>query len=457
MNRTPLSLAATVVALVTICSVAVQAETFAAADFLANYVNPEQAKVPAEGIYPHGQRMLFGAYAGSKRQMERMAAAGFSTDGPHYHGTGNWMMKYWDEAGKLGLKNWYRLRDVGASGWGGVGKLMQTPEGQATITKHVTRMINSVQDNPRLNDNIFAWYGYEEEMIYRDNFLSLAEQRAYTKFVYEIIKRIDRRKRPFYVSERGDSDQTNMAGNASIQDGVLKQNYLMRANGYDYKSKDLEQRYLMHQWALDQLKTARDADKTCPSYTGKKRAAISTLSAYIDPDDSTYRTEEWLRTFITHDVYTQLAAGIHGFNMFTWSRSSKVSQKTKIMQENLYMEVLGLIAKSGLGEVFLWGDDREDIALQIAQGPKTIQWTKYDETYTVPSIQFRNIQYGANRYVLLVNSSKQVITVKLSGFPSGMRMLDMIPDKWADFSAGITSTIQPLGVRMCKLSASATR
>lgn len=415
--------------------------------FLANYTNPEQQKLPKDGIYPLGQRMPITGYSGELSDLSQMSDAGFSMTGPYYHR--DTAPPYWGTADSLGMSNFFHLRIDDYDGqkyWDAVLPRMKTAEGRAFMRAQIEGKINSVLSDPYLNSNIVAWYGYPEEPIYRPT-TPIDEQRAYIKFVHDIIKSTDSEKRPYYVSERGDSDLDNLIPNQCHQDGSMKQNYLIQSNDY---GDDDEMRVLMWQWAKDQIIAAEQNDISCPSYTGKKRAAISMLEMFRDPRDTSKRNEEWLRKIITHDIYIQLAAGIDGFALFSWTASSS-SMVTKQLQERIYLEVFAKIAKSGLGKVFLWGDDRDDLLLEIISGPETVQWKKYSTWYTAPSIQMRNIQYGGNRYILLVNSSKQVVETRLSEFPAGMKILDMIPDKWYDLGTSMKSSIEPLGVRMYKI------
>ncbi len=298
-----------------------------------------------------------------------MIDAGFSMDGPHYAGEAG--PPRWEAAEAGGMKGWFRLRihDYnGSKGWGAVLPRMETAEGRADLQKQIEGMIDHVQSNPEMDNHIVAWYSYPEEPMPRPN-TSLADQRAYLKLLHEVIEAADRKKRPLYVSERGDSSQHNMIGNSCFQDGSLKQNYLIVGNAY---GGDDEVRVLQWQWARDQVITAERADEECPSYIGRKRAAISTLAMFRDPEDESRCNEAWLRKIITYDIYAQLAAGIDGFILYTLSRSSSWSQETKSIQEDIYIETFGMISQSGLGEVFLWGDDRDDIEMEIVQGPETV-------------------------------------------------------------------------------------
>ncbi len=380
-----------------------------------------------------------------------MNDAGFSMDGPRYNRMSP--PPYWDVAESLGMKNYWNLYIDDYDGerfWGAVLPRMKTAEGRAFMKKQIEDQINHVQSDLSLNSNIAAWYGYPEEPFERST-TPIDEQRAYVEFVHDIIKTTDRNEiiRPYYVIERGDSSLNNMILNQCHQDGSMRENYLIQSN--DWEGDD-DSRVLMWQWARDQVVTAEwnNNDPECPSNTGKQRAAISVLEMFRDPRDKSKRNEEWLRKIITHDVYIQLAAGIDGFALFSWTANSSSYVETRLLQQDIYLEVLGKISKSDLGKVFLWGDDRNDIQMEIVSGPETVQW-KYGPWFTSPSIRMRNIQYGRHRYILLVNSSKEVVETRLSEFPPGLKILDMISDKWYDLGSSITPIIQPLGVKMYKI------
>ena len=424
--------------------------------FLKNYTNPEQAKVPADGIYPTGQRMWLSAYSTFGRHYRDVRDAGFTLNGPYYHG-GLSDVPNWEDADAHGMKGIYHLRMPDSSqgnGWGAVLPRMKTAEGRKFMKDYITKMINKVQADPKLNNHIVAWYGNPEEPMKRSG-MTMTDARECMKFAHDVIQSVDKKKRPVYVSERSDSAYWLMIGNqCGMQDGALKQNYLIQSNAYN--GGDTHERMVMWRWAMDVVETARDADKKCPSYTGKPRAAITTLSAYIDPKDPSEQNETWLRKAITYDLFVSLAAGVDGITVYAYNPSGSFPHKTQPIQRKLYNELLGFIGNSGLGKVFLWGDDRTDIQMDIAQGPEEIKWKKYSNTYTAPSVFMRNIQYGDARYILLVNNSKEIVKPKLAGFPvdnQKMKIQDMLPDKWYQLNSTLTPTIQPLGVRMYKIVA----
>lgn len=408
--------------------------------FLKSYTNPEQAKVSADGMYPFGQQMWLSGYSNSSSQLTRMHTAEFTMSGPHYQGCNADDKKI--NVNKLKsyeMKTFFRLY-TSNHGWAFHLEKMKTAEGRDYLRGRLKRCVDVVLNNSKLNGVVAAWYGRPDEPIERSS-SPIEKVREYMEFVKDYIAANDPQKRPLFWSERGDSSAANMEGNAKYTAGIMKQNYLMYGNNYDYKGGDINERFLIGQWVKDMLKA--DKSNSLP-YTGKRRPVITTLSMYVDPIEAKYKTEEWLRKAITHDVYLSIAMGVHGINMYTWAHG----ESTNKIQEKHYLEVISGFSKAGLQKVFLWGDNRDDVEMLITSGPKTFDWTKYKKTHTEPSIKFRNIQYGDNRYILLVNSAKQAVTVKLSGIPSDLNIVDIIKGG----SGSTTTTIQPLGVRMYKVS-----
>lgn len=415
--------------------------------FLDNYTNPAQNKVPADGMYPFGQRMWMSMYANKKSELNRMKSAGMTLSGPHYHGcSDNDPPPNIVETDEYGMKMFWRLY-VGSGSWGSILDKMKSAKGRDSLTARVKRCINVVLGDPIKNRVVVAWYGHEEEPIHRSS-TPLDAQRDYLKLVRDTIAAADPKKRPYFVSERSDSNYSTMVGNAEYTSGIMKQNYLMRVNNYDYSGKEMDERFLIGKWVQDELRAAKAQDDKGLSYTGKIRPVIATLSMYVDPEDKSLRNETWLRKAIKHDFWLSIAMGTHGVNTYTWTTSSSVSTTTKDLQEHLYLEIMGQFSNAGLGKVFLWGDERYDVTLKIISGPSTFTWNKYRDEYTEPSIKFRNIQYGNSRYILLVNSAKQAVTIKLSGIPTDLNITDMIKGG----TGSTTTTIQPLDVRMYKVS-----
>lgn len=410
--------------------------------FLAPYVNPAQLSLPDRAGYPFGQRMWLSMYTDNSSQLDRMHDAGFTLSGPHYSGCGTDAPPNIAKTHSYGMGVFWRLHTVSGH-WSGVLARMKTQEGRDYIAQRVKRCVDAVLNNDINNAAVVAWYGYPEEPINRTN-QPIAAQREYMKFVRDLIVQLDPKKRPLFWSERGDSSAYDMKINAQFGAGSMKQNYLIKANNYDGDGKEWEERFLIGQWVRD-MHNADDGN----AYTGKVRPVVPTLSMYVDPDNTQYRTEAWLRKAITHDVYLSIAMGAHGLNTYTWHTSGIYSVTTKRMQENIYIDVIGRFSKeTDFGKAFLWGDERNDVQVQITQGPKTFQWNKYSTTFTEPTLKVRNVQYGDKRYLLIVNSAKDAVSVKISGIPDGLLMRDIITGESQTVSGDMQAAIDSLGVRL---------
>lgn len=431
--------------------------TSAAEAFLAAYQNPAEQAADPQGVYPTGRRMWLAAYSNDANQLTRMHEAGFTMAGPHYAGAAG--PPDWAEAAARGMKSFFRLRISsynGNGGWLAVLPRMTSSEGREEIRSQLWAMIDTVLADSAMNDAIACWYGYPEEAMGQVSGYSLADQRAYMAFVQQVVaERDDVMRRPLAWSERGDANPSTMTGNVSYGSAVLKQNYLIKSNNYHYGDDPTAHRFLMGQWIRDQIAAA--SAHPLP-YTGVARPVISTLSMYVDPEDPAERNETWLREAIAHDFWLQLAMGAHGFVLYSWSNSANWSQTTKDLQENIYLDIIDDFTERGLPAVFLWGDERDDLTLSITDGPETFEWMKYSNTFTEPSVKLRNIQYGQERYLLLVNSAPyDAVVVELAGLPAeGVQVVDLATDEQLAVTADkLVTTLEPRAHQMVRVELAA--
>lgn len=412
-------------------------------DFLTNYTNPNQSKLPSGVYYPKGQEFWATQYSAYGSYFEDAKKAGLG--GVYYHDPKN-LPNYWESYARAGMQSIFHLRQNGDNNWGRILRDMKTPATKKVLADRIREIINQVQANPELNAAVFAWYG-REEMIYRPT-TPLAEQQAYGKMMLDIIAATDKKKRPLYISERDDTSLGTMKGNICVMDGSMKQNYLIKKEGYGFG--DTAIRILIHQWAKDTVDAARHGDKNCPSITGLPKAAIPTLSAYIDPENTAEQNTTWLRKAITYDVFVSMTVkGVTGISAYAYNNSST---KTGKVQQKLYNELLGFLSKSGVGRAFIWGDDRNDISTKVNSGPTEVEWKKYRTVFTAPSYFLRNVQQGNSRYLLVTNNAKENITLSFTGIPAGLKLLNMLSGKETHTSNPMSQTIEPLGVRLFKIS-----
>ena len=417
----------------------------ASAVFLKPYSNPAQSRVPNQAGYPFGQRMWLSFYSTPSNMVTQLAQHGMTLSGPHY--TGDPGPPDLVAADKAGLKSYWRLY-AHMPNWRSIVKAMETEAGRKTLRNSILRHLNIVQNDPVKNKAVVAWYAHPEESMNRPG-LPQSKQVSFICFVRDLIIKHDRKKRPLFISDRGDAGYNTMHANARCTAGVMKQNYLMHSNDYDYHGQKLEERFLIGQWVREQMHAAKSSGA---SYTGKIKPVIATLSGYIDPEKTKYRSEAWLRKLITHDFYLSVAMGAHGVNVYSWSASGNQSKTTLNTQHKIYLDTFKLFSEAtDHGKVFMWGQNKSDVKAEILSGPKNFHWGKYKADYVEPSVKLRNIQYNAERYILVVNSAKETVKVKLKGLPAGLKMHGFFSGKTLPLPADFTFSLPSLGVIFFKV------
>lgn len=110
-----------------------------------------------------------------------------------------------------------------------------------------------------------------------------------------------------------------------------------------------------------------------------------------------------------------------------------------------YLAHIKELTDNKLDYAYLWGDRRNDLIINILSGPATVKG--------YPSISMQNIQYVKNRFIILTNSASKQVRVEVSGFPTDcLNLLNMHTGKNLSLDASVSLSIEPLGVRMYKVS-----
>jgi hypothetical protein len=128
---------------------------------------------------------------------------------------------------------------------------------------------------------------------------------------------------------------------------------------------------------------------------------------------------KWVR----HDTYLGLVSGAKGVLIFSlWPRAKFPSHPVYL---NAYCKVASEInGKPQLGQVFLFGEKRSDLKMNIVAGPKTASCEmrlRKVQTFTYPSITFANLAYKKARYLIAVNSLNQNVSAEFTGFPDKVK------------------------------------
>ncbi len=131
---------------------------------------------------------------------------------------------------------------------------------------------------------------------------------------------------------------------------------------------------------------------------------------------------KWCPLWPRHDTYLSLITGAKGVAVFS------MRVRVNFPAHGAYYEGFASVAREvcgplNLGQVFLFGEVRGDLDMQIVSGPESIMLTGVakDDAPAVayPTISFVDLAYGPHRYLMAVNSSYEPIEVRVTGLPQG--------------------------------------
>ena len=278
-----------------------------------------------------------------------------------------------------------------------------------------------------------AWWDLTpEELRYWEDIEIL-----YLKTVAETIRKYDPLKRPVFMYEPNARTAKALAKTAKYVDIVGKGMYT------NYSG--MKNSRVWCRWTIEQeIKAIKSA--------GRKGAIpIALPEMFQQPADKELKM---INSWVRHDVYSALIAGAKGIIVFSASKRPKFSAHQKYLDAYLKIcrEITG---KLNLGQVFLFGKRRKDLTVKIIDGPETVRLKKrkFDKTYR--SVAMANISYNNSRYVFLVNSSDEPVSLIVGGlvYGSGVTIQDIFlpEDIFTAPEGDFEVELKPLEVKAFKI------
>jgi len=132
------------------------------------------------------------------------------------------------------------------------------------------------------------------------------------------------------------------------------------------------------------------------------------------PEEQVDRIPRWVR----HDVYLSLMTGAKGIVVFSGWRRPKFPAFDQYFQA--YAECIReLNGPINLGQVFLFGQRRNDLRVRIFRGPSRVATAPLANQQRVnyPPVAVLDVAYGTDRYLFLANSSNEPVRVAVQGLP----------------------------------------
>ncbi len=121
---------------------------------------------------------------------------------------------------------------------------------------------------------------------------------------------------------------------------------------------------------------------------------------------------------VRHDLYLSLVVGAKGVVAMPGKGEPKADCWDAFQTACLKIadELLG---EQKLGELFLYAERREDLEIDIVDGPEELEMTlpSGSETTRYPAVMHLDLAYGKDRYLVLVNSALQPVTLMVGGMP----------------------------------------
>ncbi len=347
---------------------------------------PDRAeKYPPDKVYPQGRIFPLSLYSvggGSGRKvghpekaLRRVKQDGFTMIGPQYE-LNNRVIS---DAKKYGLKCVYTV--------GGASTKLSSRE----IQKIIQQNVKKVCAHPEI-----AWWNLAAEEL---RYWRKTEMR-YLKIVTRAIRQADPLKRPIMMYEPNHRDASALTHTVKFLDICSKGTYTNYAGHRDSR--------IWVRWSIEQEIEA--IKKSNPS-----AIPIAVLEMFQQPpEDKLALIPAWVR----HDVYLSLITGAKGIIIFS------MRERPKFDAHETYYRAYAQCAREltnpplNLGQVFLFGEKRNDLDVQVVDGPKTLPLKlKDDKTITYSSVSFLDIAYGKERYLFVVNSANEPVRIVVDNLP----------------------------------------
>lgn len=200
------------------------------------------------------------------------------------------------------------------------------------------------------------------------------------------------------------------------------------------------------------VKTAVQLDAAYP--LPHKRPATASFGALYEPIPER-DSEAFIDKVVRHDLYLALNNGLQGFQVYSWNNytwDGASDTATWNWYKEAWYKHVKHFTDYDLDSVYLWGERRHDLRLDLVEGPWRIQWEQGTIIHDYPSVSMQNIQYGSKRYLILTNSSTEAVKVEVSGLPQGcIKTLDLLEDIYLPSNESINATLQPLDVKLYRI------
>lgn len=401
----------------------------------AFYASPPQAgaKLPAEGFYPHGQKLVFMGYSGDPG---RDLTNGFTAAGLVYGDQMPFLERcfsnHWPVAAHIGPNITFKDGDP---------KKYKLNEGP--LREEVARQIKALA----AHQEILWWTVKPEELRpWRK------EEMQYLAIVCDTIRKNDPLKRPIFHYNPNNRDAVTLGAMAKELD-VLGKGCYVNLSGHKRDRAWVR-------WSVEQ---------ECQALRASGRLggiALVMPELCRDPEPAEERD---IRAWVRHDVYLGLASGAKGVLVWSLFKRKEVKHSWPLWYDAYAECGRELNGSRNLGQVFLFGERRSNLRAAILKGAAelTVPLGGHVESTTtnpqeqnarqvkLPAVTIAEYAYQEARWLFLINSANTPATVAVSGWPSGSRAENAFDGAKIELPAKTPLPIElpPCGVAAVRFSA----
>ena len=403
--------------------------TAAGADFFA--LPKDKGKVlPEDKVYPKGR--IFPIMTYSARNPEQFKKDGFTVIGPVYGKVDR--DQAYSKANMPIIYSLYAKQD-GAT----VNKDFLRRSGIKMNKKKVAQSIREiVSEAVKKYPNIAYFYLTPEELRHWKS-----NEYDFIKIVTQAAHEADPEKRPVWMYLPGHYGQDSIAKYADRLDVIGKGCYT------NYAGRKNQRAWV--RYSVDIMKNA--------AAQGNEADMILAVLEMFRPVDKVElnRIPDWVR----HDFYASLITGAKGLAIFTAVNRKGFTAAYKLYYPSYSKAAKEVTGKNGLGEIFLFGEPRQDLKWQVTSGdaetpiifrgnPKK---NKPEKIINYPSVGFADIAHARGRYLFMVNSAEKPLAGIVSGMPENTVVKDAVSGEKITVAGkdGIKLEFKPLEVKLLKL------
>lgn len=372
-----------------LCMAAICQAQISSQDFF-KLADDASENLPSDKLFPQGRLLPMSLYSVGSPEIERSKQDGFTAIGPYYGDQKNVI----SQARKNGVHCFYSVgnkirykKDPNAV----------TPPDEE-IRRIVTQQVKAVADN----QEIAVWNLANEELRYWR-----PEEMRWLRVASKAVHDTDPMKRPVFMYEPSHRTAAALVKTVTFLDICGKGSYVNYLD--DSNSSSFKQNRIWLRWSIEQeIKAIKDTNSNAAPY------AVLWMAKDPRSSDDVAKIPSWCR----HDVYLSLVSGAKGVLIWSGYNKRRGFEKTFTDYYEGYASCTRqLNGELKLGEVFLFGQKKDDISVTVTSNPSTLLVSYRGANAAYSSVSFANIAYGTDRYLFLVNSAQTQTTVHISGLP----------------------------------------